>query len=109
MLLLLLEDMLAELGCVVASSAAQIGQAQAFLASGAAFDAAILDVRIGSESVGPIAAEVAARGLPIVLATGYSQSSVAERFPHAPVVQKPYVLTSVHRALIAALYSAGKN
>lgn len=63
-------------------------------------DAAILDVNLrGGEKSTPIAAELAARDIPFVFATGGSDDSVDERFRDRPVLQKPFTMDGVARAL----------
>lgn len=54
-------------------------------------DLAILDVHLGGESALELARDLAARGCPLILATGQGQAEVARAgFPEAPIIQKPY-------------------
>ena len=55
MVAMLLEDMLDDLGCEVACSAASVAQAIGWLDEGGQLDAALLDVNLGNESVWPVA------------------------------------------------------
>ncbi|TIV33613.1 MAG: response regulator, partial [Mesorhizobium sp.] len=54
---LLIEDMLEQLGCVVAASVATLGKALS-AASVEPFDFAVLDVNLGGELVFPVAQEL---------------------------------------------------
>lgn len=59
-------------------------------ASREAFDLAILDVNLRGQPVYPLADELLARGLPVILLTGYQLSDLPERFRATPHVAKPY-------------------
>ena len=85
---LMLEDMLEDLGCDVAMSAAAVGPALAWLDAGGEADAALLDVNLGGEPVFPVAEALTARGVPFAFTTGYGESHDA-RFRHAPLLSKP--------------------
>ncbi|MDZ4789972.1 MAG: GAF domain-containing protein [Hyphomicrobiales bacterium] len=67
-------------------------------------DAAVLDVNLGAGTSFPIADELAARGVPFVFATGYSdQINFPPRYRDMVVVQKPFMADSLVAALTAAL------
>jgi CheY-like chemotaxis protein len=100
--LLMLEDILAELGCEVAASASRL--APALAAAGAqAFDAALLDINLAGEMVYPVAEALSARNVPIVFATGYGIAGVCEAWRHWPVLQKPYRPSDLAKALRQAV------
>lgn len=63
------------------------------------FDAAVLDMNLGGESVYPLADMLLTQGVPFVFVTGYTSDVVAERFSATPVLQKPVEAG----ALVAAL------
>lgn len=93
---MLLEDMLADLGCHVVATAARVDQALQILADpGTVFDLAVLDVNVAGESVRPVAEAVAARGAAMVFATGYGESGVPEPFRGRPTLQKPFSFNDV--------------
>ena len=93
---MLLEDMIADLGCDVAGSAGRISQALEMVADpGLAFDVAVLDVNVAGESVTPVAQAAADRGAGLVFATGYGESGVPEAFRGRPTLQKPFGLADV--------------
>ena len=52
-------------------------------------DAAVLDMNLQGVPSGPVAAALAARGIPFVIATGYGDARFAEA-PDAPVIRKPF-------------------
>src|SRR5712664_4761796 len=72
MILMLLEDMLGELGYTVAAEAARIEEALE-ATKNADFDLAILDANLNGQPVSPVADALVARGTPFVFATGYGE------------------------------------
>jgi CheY-like chemotaxis protein len=100
--LLLLEDMLLELGCELAGTASRMQEALA-LANSTACDAAILDVNINGETIDPVAEILTARGTPVVFSTGYGRSGIDPRWRDRPVLQKPYRIEDFAAALRQAL------
>ena len=100
---MLLEDMLADLGCVGAGSAGRVSQALELLADPAfAIDVAILDVNVAGESILPVAKAVEARGAALVFATGYGESGLPEPFKGRPILQKPFGFNEVSACLLKA-------
>jgi CheY-like chemotaxis protein len=64
--------------------------------------AAILDVNLrGGEKSTPIAEALAARDIPFIFATGGSDDSVDAQFRDRPVLQKPFTMDGVAKALDA--------
>ena len=102
MIRMLLEDMLAELGCTIAAEATHIKDALEAVRN-AAFDVAILDVNLGGEPISPVADALAARGTPFVFATGYGDAAPAPEGFDAPVVRKPYNVAQIAAAVAEAL------
>lgn len=103
---MLLEDMLLELGCVVSGIAAKPAQALELLET-TEIDAAVLDVNLdGTDSFG-IAAALKERRKPFIFATGYDGSRVAPEFADTPVIQKPYRVEELARALSQLHVSGG--
>ncbi|WP_267392983.1 MULTISPECIES: response regulator [unclassified Sphingomonas] len=67
-------------------------------------DAAILDVNLrGGEKSTPIAEALASRDIPFVFATGGSDDSVDAQFRGRPVLQKPFTMDGVAKALDSLL------
>jgi DNA-binding response OmpR family regulator len=97
MLSLSLEDMLRDLGCVVAGTAARLDDALA-MARTSEFDIALLDVNLGGKRVDPVAEALRERGTPIVYVTGYGKTA-ASGF----VLEKPHNAADLERTLNRAL------
>jgi CheY-like chemotaxis protein len=106
--LLLVEDMLSELGCQIAGTATRLSDALA-LAGKTDCDAAVLDVNINGENVAPVAAALDERGIPMVFSTGYGKSGIEPRWRERPVLQKPYRLEEFAAALRTALGHSGRT
>ncbi len=85
----ILEDMLAELGCVVVGPAVRVDQAVAMVES-EAFEFAVLDVNLNGEKSYSVAEALIARDVPFVFSTGYSKDNMPSRYKPFPVLQKPY-------------------
>ena len=88
LVLMLIEEMLADLGCMTVS-AATVDQALAQIV-GTEFDAAMLDLNLNGEVSYPVADALAARGVPFVFSTGYGVASIQDSYRHRPVLKKPY-------------------
>ncbi len=89
MVLLLIEDMLSDLGCESVTTAATVDQALALM-NGRVFDVAMLDVNLNGQKSYPVADALAARDIPFVFATGYSDHVTREGYPGRPVLKKPF-------------------
>ena len=67
-----------------------------------AFDAAVLDVRLGREEVFPVADVLARQGVPIVFHSGHARASdLAETYPRASVLSKQAPPERLVAALVA--------
>ena len=89
LVLLNVEDMLANLGCTAVSAAANADQALALI-DAQAFDAAMVDVNLDGRKSYLVADALAARGVPFVFSTGYSGESLDDGYRDRPVLGKPY-------------------
>jgi CheY-like chemotaxis protein len=87
---MLLEDMLADLGCTVVGSAARVEQALAMIEAAGSLDAAVLDVNLNGQRSYPVADVLAARSVPFVFATGYGEDSLMNVYRSFPLLQKPF-------------------
>ena len=104
---IMLEDMLAAMGCVVVAVAASLARGLALAADDTlAIDAAVLDVNLSGEHAYPIAERLAARGVPFVLSSGLGRRSLNQLFPGAPTLTKPFDVQQLEAAL-AALVAGG--
>jgi CheY-like chemotaxis protein len=102
LVLINLEDILESLGCTVVAQAMNLADAQR-LAGSVEPDAAILDVNLGGAAVFPAADLLAARGVPILFATGYGRDGLPEAWQDRPVIAKPYTQPDVEAALNSLL------
>jgi CheY-like chemotaxis protein len=100
-----LEDLLADLGCLVVGPANTIKAALTLLDQ-QPVDAAVLDINIAGEKVFPVADRLTALNVPFVFATGYGVSGVQEPHAHRPVIQKPYTTRTLQRALESVVVSS---
>ena len=104
---LVLDDMLAEIGCTVVVNAESLTSATAAfdrLGPGG-FDVAVLDVHLGEDSVFPLADRIADAGGRLVFSTGSHRDELPDRFRHCPVLQKPYTFAAV-KAVLAGVAAA---
>jgi CheY-like chemotaxis protein len=95
----LLEDMLADLGCTVVGPASNINQALAMI-DAEAIDVAVLDVNLNGQMSYPVADALAARGVPFVFSTGYDKDTLLDGYRRFPVLQKPF-----HRSELSDTFS----
>lgn len=101
MIALLLQNMVTDLGCIVAAWAKSTVEALAFISTGEAFDAALLDLLLNGETALPIAAALDQRGIPFVVTTGFDGPVVLSRFAGHVILQKPIEQTDLERALVS--------
>ncbi len=99
---MLLEDMLADLGCEVVGPASRVEEALR-LAGSQAVDGAVLDVNVAGAEVYPVAEALAQRGIPFVFATGYGTVGLRDDYRGAPTVQKPFRQDELARIIIKAI------
>ena len=64
-----------------------------------AYEAAILDINLGGESIYPVADILMQRNVPFVFLTGYSKASLPTRFADVPHCNKPVSSVEVLEAL----------
>lgn len=102
---MLVEDLLADLGCAVVGPFATVATALGAVAPGA-LDAALVDVNLGGERAYPLADALAAAGVPFVFLTGYGRAGVDPRYAEAAVLPKPFEAASLERALAEVVASS---
>jgi CheY-like chemotaxis protein len=95
---LLLQDMLADLGCLVVGPAASVDEALAMIET-QAVDAAVLDVNLSGQMSYPVADALVARNVPFVFSTGYASNRLQEGYRAFPALQKPYHMSELCNAL----------
>jgi CheY-like chemotaxis protein len=89
MVLMIIEDMLGDLGCESVTGAGTVNQAIALVDS-QVFDAAMLDVNLDGTKSHAVADALAVRGVPFIFATGYSAHDMRDGYRDRPVLQKPF-------------------
>ncbi len=107
MVSMLVEDMLIDLGCEIVGPAARI-PAALDLAGSAEIDAAVLDVYVAGQAIWPVADALTARGVPLIFTTGYGESGLQGDYVSHTVVQKPFQLDDLVKALSTSLSGAGR-
>jgi CheY-like chemotaxis protein len=98
MIRMLLQDMLADLGHILAGEAGRIDEAVA-LARQVEFDVAILDVNLNGQPISPVVEVLLERRLPFVFATGYGARGVPEPYRTTPTLQKPFQADALAKAI----------
>jgi CheY-like chemotaxis protein len=98
LIVLMIEDMLADMGCEAVTTAATANKALAAIAE-QTFDAAMLDMNLNGKDSRDVADALAARGVPFVFCTGNTGYSKTEGHRDRPVLRKPFR----EEALAAAL------
>jgi CheY-like chemotaxis protein len=99
--LLELSMVLEDLGYLVAGMASDFDRAMA-LARELAIDVGVLDINLAGRESWPIARVFEERGIPFVLMSGYTRSTVPVDLARRPFVSKPYGRDEVQAALRAA-------
>lgn len=103
---LTLEDMLAELGFVVAGCVADVSAALDLIGR-EQIDGALLDVNLGSQKIDIVADRLAERACPFVFTTGYGRSGVPAAHADRAVLQKPFGMDDLASILRTELGAEG--
>ena len=105
---MMIEDMLADLGCVVVDVASSLAQALAVAEDPAlALDGALLDLNLAGEKVYPVAERLAARGVPFIFSTGYAMAGIVDGYSHVPLLTKPFKPRALEEALLSLFGGPG--
>ncbi|MBO6781782.1 MAG: GAF domain-containing protein [Alphaproteobacteria bacterium] len=92
-------DILTDLGATHVHTASSVATAVHALST-KEITFALIDINLGDENSFPVIEDCIARGISVVLATGYgANKEVTERFPGIPVMQKPYSSEDIVKAL----------
>ncbi len=102
LVMMMIEDMLADLGCDCVAAAATVDQALALI-DGQIFDAALLDVNLNGRDSHPVADALAARDVPFAFSTGYSEHHPGEGSHDRPVLRKPFKYEELGEILAGVL------
>jgi len=108
LVMMLLEDTLAETGCEIAGMASRVDEALE-KANSLSFDVAVLDVNLNGRQTFDVARCIRERGIPFVFATGYGAASLMAGFQDVPILQKPFQQRDLEGALRLALTGRGEG
>ena len=103
MIAMLVEDMLAELGCSVVGPAHALEAALNLARTEQGIDAALLDVNLGGQPVFAVADALREKGVPAIFSTGYGDAGLRDVDRGSQVLQKPFRAGDLAKALSAAL------
>ncbi len=101
LVLMLIEDMVADLGCTSVKAAASVEQALKLIGANN-FDVAMLDMNLNGDRSHAVADALAAKGVPFIFATGYA-GHIQEGYGGRPILTKPYRLQQLATVLIELL------
>jgi CheY-like chemotaxis protein len=90
----LISDWLSELNCETIGPADSVQHALGLI-DASPLSGAIIDVSLRGEESYAVADALQIRGVPFAFATGYGRSGVANRFPNALILPKPFSFDDV--------------
>ncbi|MBJ6983734.1 response regulator [Luteimonas sp. MC1750] len=102
----LLCEELAAVGALVVGPAGTVQHALEMIAAEARLDAAILDVNLAGDSSEPVAVQLAALDVPVLLTTGYDAAALPPALVHLPRWRKPSTFEALVEKLARLLGSA---
>ena len=102
LIVMMIEDMLADLGCEAITTAATVDQALRLIET-SKFDVAMLDMNLGGNSSETVADALALHRVPFIYSTGNSSSDVKQGYRDRPVLRKPYMFETLEELLAAAI------
>lgn len=108
LVLMAIEDMLADLGCTSVMAAGSIDKALDLIASNV-FDIATLDVNLNGKRSDPVADALSDKAVPFAFSTGYGEDGVSARYRGRPVLNKPFNRSQFSDVLIALLAKPGST
>ena len=88
-ILMMIEDMLSDLGCSAVVAAVTIAKALELVA-GQKFDAAMLDLNLSGNSTYEVADALAARGVPFFFSTGNDLQGIRHDYRDRRTLRKPF-------------------
>lgn len=102
LIMMMIEDMLADLGCEAITTAATVDQALRHIGS-TRFDVAMLDMNLGGSSSELVADALASQQVPFIYSTGNTGGDLRQGYSDRPVLRKPFKVESLEELLTAAL------
>ena len=98
----LIEDMLREIGCPTVWLASSVTGALTILKDHRP-DVVVLDVNLSGQEAYPVAKQLVATQIPFVFATGYGYDGIDGGWASIPVIQKPFQIETLAKALRSVL------
>jgi CheY-like chemotaxis protein len=89
LVLMMIEDMLTDLGCESVIAAATVDKALAAI-DAKVIDAAMLDMNLNGSHSHSVAEALAARGIPFVYSTGNGGPNMRDGYRDRPILKKPF-------------------
>jgi CheY-like chemotaxis protein len=97
---MLVEEMLQDLGCEIVGPASTLEEAITTIRQ-SRLDGALLDTNLNGKNSSPAASELAGRGLPFLLVTGYGgRDDDAPVLRAAPRLSKPFDFNELSRRMV---------
>lgn len=104
-ILMMIEDMLADLGCKDVAAAPSVAEALALIDT-QSFDVAMLDANLGKETSELVADALAVRNIPFFFATGHRVIAIGDRHKDRKILTKPFRLADLERSFSEVLSAA---
>ena len=92
-------EVLAEAGAEVLGPVPTVARALRLATAPGRLDAALLDVNLRGEAIWPVVDALRARGVPMVLTTGYSSDAIPQAYACLPRCEKPATGRDLVRSL----------
>ena len=102
LILMMIEDMLADLGCQSVAVASKVGPAISLI-EGQEFDMAMLDMNLGGIESYPVADALRARDVPYFFSTGNSLTNTKDGYRNQDVLKKPFTFEQLSNMLSRSL------
>jgi len=102
LVMMMIEDMLSDLGCEAISTAATVDQAIRHIGN-KAFDVAMLDMNLGGISSESVADALALHHVPFIYSTGNTRNDTRQGHSDRPVLRKPFKAETLEQLLTVAL------
>jgi CheY-like chemotaxis protein len=102
LILMMIEDMLADLGCKSMSVASKIGPAITLI-DGQVFDAAMVDLNLNGIESYPIADALIEHDVPYFFSTGSSVTNIKDGYRDQDVLKKPFTFEQLSNMLSRSL------
>jgi CheY-like chemotaxis protein len=97
-----LELMLQDFGCEVVGPVSEVHEV-ARLAATERLDGALVDVNLRGKQVFNVLPELIARGIPVVLTSGYDETLFPDRFRELPRIAKPFDESELRRVCLRTM------